>query len=205
MGTPEGSNGLSLDAQAQELIFREARTAFKFSDEPVSEDQLKAIHDLVKNAPTSLNTQPLRVVVVRSKEARERLVSHMWETNQEKTANAPLSLILGADLQFQEELPRLAPHVPAPVVDKLFADPAVREESAKLNATLQIGYFILGVRAAGLAAGPMTGFNAKGVDAEFFKDGNHSSLVVMNVGVPAGEPPFPRLPRLDYDDVFETV
>jgi 3-hydroxypropanoate dehydrogenase len=194
---------LALGPAAQDLLFHSARTVGKFRDAPVSDDQLRAIYDLVKNAPTSLNQQPLRVVLVRSTEARRRLVAHMWDTNKEKTMAAPLSLILAADLHFHDELPKVFPHKPE--AKHMFADPAVRAASAQLNATLQIGYFILGVRAAGLAAGPMVGFDVKGINEEFFGDGQHAALVVMNIGVPNGEPLHPRLPRLAYEDVFTTV
>jgi 3-hydroxypropanoate dehydrogenase len=194
---------LALGSAAQDLLFLNARTVGKFRDDPVSDDQLRAIYDLVKNAPTSLNQQPMRVVLVRSGEARRRLVSHMWDNNKEKTMAAPLSMILAADLHFHEELPRVFPHKPE--MKQLFADPAVRAGSAQLNAALQIGYFILGVRAAGLAAGPMVGFDAKGINEEFFGDGQHAAMVVMNIGVQDGEPVHPRLPRLAYEDVFTTV
>jgi 3-hydroxypropanoate dehydrogenase len=198
-----GAAGLALELPAQELLFRGARTFGKFRDEPVTDEQVRAIYDLVKNAPTSLNQQPLRVVLVRSADARQRLVSHMRDNNKGKTLNAPLSIILAADLHFHEEFPKIFPHKPE--VKHLFADPAVRTASARLNATLQVGYFILGVRAAGLAAGPMVGFDADGINKEFFSDGQHAVLVVMNIGIPDGEPMHPRLPRLDYEDVFTTV
>jgi 3-hydroxypropanoate dehydrogenase len=199
----EGAVDLALAMPAQDLLFRSARTVGKFRAEPVTDEQIRAIYDLVKYAPTSLNQQPLRVVLVRSTEARRRLVSHMWDANKEKTMNAPLSMILAADLHFHDELPRVFPHKPE--ARYLFADQAVRVESARLNAALQVGYFILGVRAAGLAAGPMVGFDVKGVNEEFFGDGHHTALVVMNIGVPDGEPLYPRLPRLDYEEVFTTV
>jgi nitroreductase len=198
--TPE----LVLDAGAQDVLFREARTANSFTTEPVTDDQVRAIYDLVKYAPTSMNQQPLRVVLVRSDEARERLLRHVAQGNQAKTAKAPLVAILAADVDFHEELPRTFPHAPG-AKDVFAADEAAREASAKLNATLQVGYFILGVRAAGLAAGPMTGFDAAGVDAEFFPDGRHRSLVLVNIGKPGENAWYDRLPRLDYDEVVTTV
>lgn len=103
---------LVLDAAAQDLLFREARTANTFTDEPVTDGQVQAIHDLVKYGPTSMNQSPLRVTLVRSPEARERLVQHMSEGNKSKTATAPLVAILSADNEFHEELPRLFPHFP---------------------------------------------------------------------------------------------
>jgi 3-hydroxypropanoate dehydrogenase len=194
---------LALDSAAQDLLFREARTANTFTDEPVTDEQLQAVYDLIKYAPTSMNQQPLRITLVRSPEARERLVKHLAEGNRAKTASAPLVAILAADIEFHEELPTQFPHFPQ--AKGLFAERSVRERSAQLNAALQVGYFILGVRAAGLAAGPMTGFDAEGIDKEFFPDGEHSALVVVNIGQPGENAWFPRSPRLAYDDVVTTV
>ena len=104
---------LALDPAAQDLLFREARTANTFTDEPVTDEQVQAIYDLVKYAPTAFNQQPLRVVLVRSPEARERLVQHMAEGNQAKTSTAPLVAILAADNEFHEELPAALPGLPA--------------------------------------------------------------------------------------------
>jgi 3-hydroxypropanoate dehydrogenase len=195
---------LVLDPAAQDLLFREARTANTFTDEPVTDEQFQAVYDLIKYAPTSMNQQPLRIVLVRSAEARERLVGHLAEGNQKKTATAPLVAILAADNEFHEELPSQFPHFPQ-AKDLFFGDRAVREESARINATIQVGYFILGVRAAGLAAGPMTGFDAQGIDKEFFPEGDHSVLVVVNIGKPGKDAWFPRSPRLAYDEVVTTV
>ena len=190
---------LALDPAAQDLLFREARTANTFTDEPVTEEQVRAIYDLVKWAPTSMNNQPLRIVLVRSPGARARLVDLMFEGNRPKTETAPLVAILAADVDFHDELPSQFPHFPG-ARDLFAADEAARESAAKLNATLQIGYFTMGVRAAGLAAGPMTG-----VDREFFPDGRHRALVVMNIGKAGENAWFDRLPRLAYDEVVTSV
>ncbi|GAA3481490.1 malonic semialdehyde reductase [Streptomyces yanii] len=194
---------LVLDPAAQDLLFREARTANTFTDEPVSEEQVQAIYDLVKYGPTAFNQSPLRVVLVRSDDARARLVKHMAEGNQPKTSTAPLVAILAADNEFHEELPALMPHFPQ-AKDAFFSERPVRESSAALNAALQAAYFIIGVRAAGLAAGPMTGFDAAGIEKEFL-DGDHSLLMVVNIGKPGEDAWFPRLPRLAYDEVITTV
>ncbi|MGW7546571.1 malonic semialdehyde reductase [Streptomyces sp. NPDC054770] len=194
---------LVLDPNAQDLLFREARTANTFTDEPVTDEQVQAIYDLVKFGPTSMNQSPLRVVLVRSPEARERLVKHMAEGNQKKTATAPLVAILAADNEFHEELPELFPHFPQ-AKDAIFGDRAVREGSAALNAALQAAYFIIGIRAAGLAAGPMTGVDFAGIQKEFLDD-DHTPFVVINIGKPGPDAWFPRSPRLAYDDVVTTV
>ncbi|GAA3276129.1 malonic semialdehyde reductase [Streptomyces lavendulae] len=194
---------LVLDAAAQDLLFREARTANSFSDEPVTEEQVQAIYDLVKFGPTAFNQTPLRITLVRSAEARERLVKHMAEGNQAKTAAAPLVAILSADNEFHEELPQLLPHFPQ-AKDAFFSERPVREQSALVNASLQAAYFILGVRAAGLAAGPMTGLDFAGVQKEFL-DADHTPLMVVNIGKPGENAWFPRSPRLDFDQVVTTV
>ncbi|MET8787425.1 malonic semialdehyde reductase [Streptomyces sp. NPDC049097] len=195
---------LQLDPAAQNLLFRDAHTANTFTDEPVTDDQVRAVYDLVKYAPTAYNQQPLRVVLVRTPESRERLVGHMTANNAPKTAAAPLVAILAADNEFHEELPNQFPVFPE-AKDLVFGERPVREQSATLNAALQIGYFILGVRAAGLAAGPMTGFDAAGIEKDFFADGDHSVLVVVNIGKPGENASYPRGPRLDYDEVFAAV
>ncbi|GAA2104595.1 malonic semialdehyde reductase [Kitasatospora saccharophila] len=195
---------LALDAAAQDLLFREARTANTFSDEPVSDEQVQAIYDLVKFGPTAFNQQPLRIVLVRSEEGRARLVQHMADGNKAKTSGAPLVAILAADNEFHEELPTQLPHFPQ-AKDMFFSERPVREASATLNGALQAAYFIIGVRAAGLAAGPMTGYDAEGINKEFFGNGEHSVLAVVNIGKPGEDAWFPRSPRLAYDEVVTTV
>ncbi|MFB6877214.1 malonic semialdehyde reductase [Streptomyces sp. NPDC056323] len=194
---------LALDPAAQDLLFREARTANTFTDEPVTEEQIQAIYDLVKYGPTAFNQSPLRVILVRSDDARARLVKHMAEGNQPKTSTAPLVAILATDNEFHEELPALLPHFPQ-AKDAFFSERPVRESAAALNGALQAAYFIIGVRAAGLAAGPMTGYDAAGIEKEFL-DGDHSLLMVVNIGKPGEDAWFPRLPRLAYDEVVKTV
>ncbi|QGV80846.1 malonic semialdehyde reductase [Streptomyces ficellus] len=197
------THALTLDAAAQDLLFREARTANAFTDEPVTDAQLRAVYDLVKYGPTAFNQSPLRVVLVRTPEARQRLVAHMDEGNRAKTAAAPLVAILAADNEFHAELPSLLPHFPQ-AADLFFAERPVREQSALLNAALQAAYFIVGVRAAGLAAGPMTGLDFAGVQKEFL-DEDHTPLMVVNIGRPGENAWYPRSPRLDYDQVVTTV
>jgi 3-hydroxypropanoate dehydrogenase len=204
MTTAVDRDVLMLDPAAQDLLFREARTANTFTDEPVSDEQIQAVYDLVKYAPTAFNQQPLRIVLVRSPEARERLVSHLADGNKEKTLRAPLVAILATDHEFHEELPTQFPHFPQ-AKDLFFGDRAVREQAGSFNASLQVGYFILGIRAAGLAAGPMTGYDAAGIDREFFADGDHQVLAVVNIGRPGENAWFPRSPRLSYDEVVSTI
>src|ERR1044072_5197006 len=185
MSAPENSDALrhlTLAPEAQNQLFLEARTANTFTDEPVTEDQVRAIYELTKYGATSMNQQPLRIVMVRSEEARGRLVTHMTGRNQEKTAKAPLVAVLAADLDFHEELPRLVPFMENP--QNIFAEPGFRENSARFNTAIQVGYFIMGVRAAGLAAGPMIGFDHAAVSNEFLRDDRHQAVCVVNIGKP---------------------
>lgn len=189
-----------LDAEGRALLFTEARTANTFAETPVSDEELTSIWELAKWAPTSANTQPLRVLYVRPGEGRDRLVKHMSEGNRAKTASAPAVAVLAVDTRFHEHIPTVFP-IRAEMKDFFEAQEEARAKTGNLNATLQVGYFILAVRAHGLAAGPMTGFDAAGLDAEFFPDGRYRSLVVVNIGHPGENPWFGRLPRLDHEDV----
>ncbi|MFD7105551.1 malonic semialdehyde reductase [Streptomyces celluloflavus] len=195
---------LTLDAAAQDLLFREAQTANTFTDEPVTDEQIQAIYDLVKYAPTAFNQSPLRITLIRSEQSRQRLVNHAMGANGPKTLSAPLTVLLSVDLDFHEKLPTLFPHAPG-VKDAFFSELATREAAGSLNATLQAGYLILGIRAAGLAAGPMTGFDFGGIDKDFFGDGKQKSFLVINIGKPGADAFFPRSPRLAFDEAVATV
>jgi 3-hydroxypropanoate dehydrogenase len=202
--TQDSRRTLALDVDSQDLLFREARTANAFTDEPVTDEQLEAIFDLVKWGPTAMNSQPLRVVVLRTAEARARLLPHLAEGNRAKTAQAPAVAILAADVDFHEELPRTFPHAPG-ARSAFEHNEEGRRQMATLSSGLQVGYAIVGIRAAGLAAGPMTGFDAESVAQEFFPDGRHQVLVIVNMGHPAEGAWSERLPRLDYADVVRVL
>jgi len=194
---------LELTAPAQDLLFRQARTANTFTDEQVTDEQVRAVYDLIKWAPTSMNTQPLRVLLIRSEQARTRLLTHLSEGNRAKTGAAPLVAVLTADTDFHELLPRTFPHFAG--AKDVFADPTTRVDAARTNALLQVAYFLLGVRAAGLAAGPMTGLDAAGLTREFFEGTGQQVLAVVNIGRPGAGAWSDRSPRLDYDEVVSTV
>jgi 3-hydroxypropanoate dehydrogenase len=191
-----------LDGRAREVMFTGARTANSFADTPVTDAELSEIWELAKWAPTAANSQPLRLLYVRPGENRQRLVKHMDEGNRAKTASAPAVAVLATDTQFHEHLPAVFPVRPQ-LRDTFAANDAMRSATATFNATLQAGYFILAVRAHGLAAGPMAGFDAAGVDAEFFSPGRYRSILVVNIGHPGERPWFGRLPRLHDDDVVQ--
>lgn len=194
----------SLEPSALDTLFRAARTTSAFTDDPVPEEKVREIYDLMKFGPTCFNTQTLRVLLLRSPESRQRLVNHMIDNNQEKTTKAPLTAVLAGDLDFPEHLGHVYPIFPQ-LKDWFYSEPEPVEEEARYNAILAAGYFILAVRSVGLAAGPMAGFDPEGVNKEFFGDGRKKVVMVVNIGVPAGPPEFPRLPRLDYDQVVESI
>jgi 3-hydroxypropanoate dehydrogenase len=200
--TPSLEGLIALDADAQKLLFTEARTANTFSDEPVSDEQLRAITELAKWPPTMANTNPLRILFLRTPEGRRRLGPLMSDGNRAKTVSAPAVAVLAIDTDFHEKIPELLPFRPE-LRDAFVADAENRERVATFNGALQAGYFILAVRAAGLAAGPMLGFDGPGIDAEFFAGQSWKTILVVNIGKPGTDPWFDRLPRLAHEDYVE--
>jgi 3-hydroxypropanoate dehydrogenase len=188
-----------LDALALDTLFRTARTHNGWIDRPVTDDDLRGLYDLMKMAPTSANCSPARIVFVRSEAAKARLKPALSPGNLEKTMAAPVTAIIGFDLQFAEHMPRLFPHNPD--AKTWFADPKVAELVAFRNGTLQGGYFILAARAMGLDTGPMSGFDNAKVDAEFFPGGRIRSNFLCNLGHGDSTQLFPRSPRLGFEEV----
>ena len=179
-------------------LFTEARTRNAWSDRPVSEDLLRRLYDLTRFGPTAVNNTPARFVFVTSPEAKARLIPLMSEGNQAKSMQAPVNVIVGMDLDFHEQLPKLFPH--APGAKDWFADEAGRRESAFRNSSLQGGYFLIAARALGLDVGPMSGFDAEGVKAEFFAGTSVEPNFIVNLGYGTDENLFPRSPRLAFEE-----
>lgn len=188
-----------IDHSARQSLFTAARTVNSFTDEPVSDDQLSELWELARWAPTASNTQPLRVTFVRTSEGKERLVPLMDIRNQEKAQAAPVVAILSADHRFYTRIPEVFPFYPQ-LQDGYLADPSSADEPAVTNSWLQTGFFILAVRALGLAAGPMTGFDPAELDAQFLPEGQRSFMVVT-IGHPGQNPWRERLLRLPHEDV----
>ncbi len=188
----------ALDDAALAALFTEARTHNGWTDDPVSDETLKALYDLVKMGPTSANCSPARFVFVRSAIAKEKLRPALSSGNLEKTMAAPVTVIAAIDNEFYEKLPELFPHADAR--SWFTSSPAVSEETAFRNATLQAGYLILAARALGLDTGAMSGFDKGKVDAAFFAGTTWKSNFLINLG--HGDPSklFGRLPRLAFDD-----
>ena len=196
---------LHIDQAAQDLLYLEAHTPTSFNGAPVSDQQIRDIWQLMKFAPTANNSNPLRIVVIKSPEARERLLPHMAPGNVPKVTSAPISLILAADTRFHEYMPQLAPHAPQAFEQHEARTREEREATAQFSALLQAGYLVLAVRAAGLNAAPMLGFDKAGVDAEFFADGRLSALFVMSIGQCDADQFRPRSPRLAFDEVVTVL
>ncbi len=181
-----------------EQLFTEARTHNAYQATPVSDAQLQALYDLLKWGPTSANCSPARFVFVRSADARERLAACMAPGNQAKVRQAPVTAIIGMDMAFFDQLPKLFPHTDARA---WFAGkPELIQATAMRNSSLQGGYLILAARALGLDCGPMSGFDAAAVDAAFWAGTTVRSNFVCTLG--QGDPSklHPRNPRLAFDE-----
>lgn len=189
-----------------DALFRDARTHNAWTDEAVSDEQLRTLYELMKWGPTSANCSPSRILFLRSPEAKERLRPHLIKSNVEKTMTAPVTAIIGYDTEFHRHLPRLFAH--NPFMQTMFSDPANQartERAAFQNSSLQGGYFILAARCVGLDCGPMSGFDAQGVDEEFWSGTSVKTNFLCNLGHGAPEKLFPRLPRLEFEEVCEIL
>ena len=184
---------------ALDQLFREARTHQYFTDREVTEQQLRAVWELAKMGPTSMNQLPARIVWCKSQAAKDRLAGHASPGNVEKIRNAPVCAILAMDVDFHEHLAQFAPHMDNP--GKMFAANAEkRRESAFRNATLQGGYFIIAARALGLDCGPMSGFDNAAVDADFFAESpSWKSNFICSLGYGDHSKVHPRAPRPEFD------
>jgi 3-hydroxypropanoate dehydrogenase len=188
----------SLDAAALDQLFRNARTFSAWRPEPVSDALLRELYELYKWAPTSVNCSPARVVFVRTPAAKALLKPALAPGNVDKTMAAPVTAIVGHDLDFPEALPRLFPHADAR--SWFVGKPAHIETTAFRNGSLQGAYLILAARALGLDCGPMSGFDNAAVDAAFFAGTRVRSNFLCNLGF--GDPAalHPRSPRLPFDE-----
>ncbi len=194
---------MGLDQSALDILFNEARSFNSWQDKPVSDEQLRAIYDLMKMGPTAANSCPARLVFVKSDVAKQRLKPHLNEGNVDKSMSAPAVAIIGMDLEFHERLAYLFPHTDA---RSWFAgNPAKIEKSAFLNTALQGAYFITAIRSLGLDAGPMSGVNNETLDKEFFSDGKVKSLFICAIGYGDKTKLYPRQPRLDFAEACNII
>jgi 3-hydroxypropanoate dehydrogenase len=187
-----------LSDAALDQLFRQARTYNAWTDRPVDDALLHQLYDLLKFGPTSANTSPMRLVFVKSPEAKAKLSPFLSEANRAKTMEAPVTAIVAADHEFYEHLPRLFPHADAR--SWFVGSQSMIDQTAFRNSTLQGAYLILAARALGLDTGPMSGFDNAGVDAAFFAGTPVKSNFLVNLGYGDGSRNlFPRSPRLDFD------
>lgn len=192
---------LQIDPLVTNLVF-DGHTTYMFDGTPLPEDTAEQLYELVKYAPTAFNAQPLRLIAV-TPEAKERLLPLLAEGNRAKTASAPLTLIVAADLNFHDHLPTVMPM--APGARNMFLDDERRREFAIRNTFLQFGYLILGIRAMGYGAGPMTGIDAAGITEQLLGDTGYEAVAVVNVGFPGEDAHFPRNPRLEAHEVIARI
>jgi 3-hydroxypropanoate dehydrogenase len=186
-----------VDDHALDVLWRDARSHNAWQDRPVDEATLRAVYEVAKMGPTTANSQPMRVLFLRSDAAKQRLRPHLSAGNLDKTMAAPVTAVLGYDTRFYEFLPEVFPQKPE--ARTWFEGKAKHIETTALrNSSLQGAYFMLAARALGLDCGPMSGFDNAGVDAEFWPDGRIKSNFLCNLGYgdPAGL--FQRLPRIDF-------
>jgi 3-hydroxypropanoate dehydrogenase len=192
-----------VDGEALDTLFREARTHGEWLPRPVPEGLLREAYDLAKMGPTSANSSPARFVFLTTDAAKERLVPALMPGNVEKTRSAPVTVIVAQDMEFYEQLPWLFPHADA---RSWFAgNPGLIADTAARNSSLQGAYFILAARALGLDCGPMSGFDAEKVNAEFFPDGKWRANFLINLGHGDREKVFPRAPRPEFEEACRVL
>jgi 3-hydroxypropanoate dehydrogenase len=193
-----------LDDDALDMLFRKARTHNGWQDRPVAHALLEEAVDLAKMGPSAANSSPFRIVFVESAEAKERLKPALSAGNVEKTMAAPVTAIMGYDLAFYDKMPKLFPHN-LDARSWFAGNDAFAEHTAKQSGTLQAGYFIMALRAVGLDAGPMNGFDNAKADEAFFAGTTVKSNFLVNIGYGDEAKLFPRNPRLDFEDIAAFV
>ncbi len=192
------------DLKNKNLIFQEARTHNDWLDKDISNDILMEIYDLMKWGPTSANCSPTRIIFAKSKASKDRLLPFVIESNLEKTKSAPVTAIIGYDINFHDHLPKLFPHNPD--AQNWFNHSIdIAEETAFRNGSMQGAYFIIAARALGLDCGPMSGFDKEGVDNEFFRDTNIKSNFLCNLGYGDKTKLFERSPRFKFNEICEII
>ncbi|HEY4841471.1 MAG TPA: malonic semialdehyde reductase [Terriglobales bacterium] len=192
-----------IDHQFLDQIFRQARTYNAWLPKRVPIEALREAYDLARFGPTSANSSPARFVFLESEAAKARLLPALAPLNVEKTKAAPVTAIVAWDAEFYEKLPQLFPH--AHMRSYFAGNEKLAEETAFRNSTLQGGYFILAARAVGLDCGPMSGFDAAKVNAEFFPDGKWKANFLCNLGYGDKSKLLPRSPRLAFEEACRVL
>lgn len=192
-----------MTANLLDLMFLNGRTHSVWLDKPVEDELLRQAYDLAKMGPTSANCCPMRITFVKSIEAKAKLKPCLDEGNVAKTMAAPVTAIVGYDIEFYEQLPKLFPHVDAR--SWFVGKPSHIQDTAFRNGTLQGAYFILAARALGLDCGPMSGFNNTAVDEVFFAQSTTHSNFLCNLGYGDPSKLFPRSVRLSFDEICKIL
>jgi 3-hydroxypropanoate dehydrogenase len=187
-----------------DLIFRKARTHNVWLEKPVDDALLRQIYDLAKMGPTSANICPMRILFVKSKDAKEKLKPALDAGNIDKTMRAPVTAIIGMDVHFYEKLPKLFPHADAKAWFKDLPENVLKYVALR-NSSLQGGYFMLAARSLGLDCGPMSGFDNAKVDAAFFAGTTVKSNFLCNLGHGDVTKLFPRSPRLSFEEACQMM
>jgi 3-hydroxypropanoate dehydrogenase len=186
-----------LDTATLNTLFADARTHNVWLERPVEDALLQRLYELARMGPTSMNTQPLRLVFVKSPEAKQRLKPALSAGNVDKTMSAPVTAIVAYDSRFHEQMHKLFPARDVKPMFQAMPEENVRK-MAHMNSSLQGGYLIVAARALGLDCGPMAGFDNAQVDATFFPDGQWKSNFLLNLGYGDASKLHPRGPRLDF-------
>ncbi|HEV7986106.1 MAG TPA: malonic semialdehyde reductase [Steroidobacteraceae bacterium] len=194
-----------LGDSALDQLFRTARTRNGWTDQPVPEPLIRELYDLLRLGPTSANSCPARFLWVRGPEGKRRLSELASETNKAKILEAPLTVIIGYDLDFPDALPKLFPSKGEAMRKNFKSDAKLTELTAFRNGSLQGAYLILAARALGLDAGPMSGFDNAGVDAAFFAGTSIRSNFICSIGYGSDKNLFPRNPRLSFEEAGRIV
>jgi 3-hydroxypropanoate dehydrogenase len=195
---------MALDDAGHGLLFREARSHNKFTDQPVTDDELRALHDLLKMGPTSANCSPARFLFLRTQESKQKLAPALSSGNLEKTMAAPVTAIVAYDPKFYDKLPRLFPHNQE-ARSWFTSNESLAATTAFRNGTLQGAYLIMAARALGLDTGAMSGFDNAMVDELFLADRGWRSNFLCNIGHGDPEGLFPRSPRLEFYEACELL
>jgi nitroreductase len=193
-----------LENNALSQLFTEARTFNEFLNKEVPDELIKELYELMKWAPTSMNSQPGYYVVVKSADAKEKLNKALAPGNQQKSLTAPVTIIIASDTQFYNHLPEQFPAYPT-AKDMFASNASLSEATAFRNSSLQGAYLIMAARSLGLDCGPMSGFDNKLVDETFFPDGRYTSNFIVNIGYGDAAKNYPRGPRLAFDHVVDII
>jgi 3-hydroxypropanoate dehydrogenase len=198
------ATNIAVSSNTMDILFRQARSHANWIDKSVNDETLRQLYELAKWGPTSMNCLPMRLVLVKSTAAKQRLIPCLGQGNVDKVQAAPVTVIIAEDTRFYENMPRLFPHMDN--AEKMFAeDKTLAQQTAFRNSSLQGAYMIIAARSLGLDVGPMSGFDSVKLDKEFFPDGRYKTNFIMNIGFGDHATLHQRGPRLDFEEVAQVI